>query len=74
MLKPKPFDQVQSEKLASAMEEVTKEPLARLNVDLPKSLHKAFKARAASNGVTISDLVRQWAIEYLSVSDGSAKS
>lgn len=66
MLKPKPFDQVQSEKLASAMEEVTKEPLARLNVDLPKSLHHDLKVRAAAEGVCISDLVRLWVTEYLS--------
>lgn len=66
MLKPKPLDQVRSEKLVSALEEVTKEPLTRLNVDLPKSVHQDLKVRAAAEGVCMSDLVRLWVIEYLS--------
>lgn len=73
MLKPKPIDQVLSEKLASAMEEVTKEDLKRLNADLPKSLHHDFKVKATADGVRMSDLVRLWVIEYLSKPAGVGK-
>lgn len=66
MLKAKPLEQDRNEKLASALEEVTKEPVVRLNVNVPQSLYRRLKVKAATDGVHISDLVNGWAQEYVS--------
>lgn len=66
MLKAKPVDQVRSEKLSSAMEEVTKEPLARLNVNISQSQYRALRKRAMENGISLTALVGQWVREYVS--------
>lgn len=66
MLKAKPIEQVRSDKLSSALEEVTREPLVRLNVNVPKSLYRELKAKAAIEDARITDLVRLWVKEYVS--------
>lgn len=66
MLKAKPLEQDRSEKLASALEEVTKEPMVRLNVNVPQSLYRKMKVKAATDGVHLSDLVNRWTREYVS--------
>lgn len=66
MLKAKPLEQDRNEKLASALEEVTKEPVVRLNVNVPQSLYRKMKVKAATDGVHLSDLVNKWAREYVS--------
>lgn len=66
MLKAKQLEQDRSEKLTSAIEEVTKEPMVRLNVNVPQNLYRKLKVKAATDGVHLSDLVNQWAQEYVS--------
>lgn len=66
MLRAKPVDQVRSEKLNAAMEEVTKEPLSRLNVNIPQSQYRALRKKAMENGISLTVLVGQWVSEYVS--------
>ena len=48
-----------------ALQEVTKEPMKRLNVNLPESVLKQFKAQAAMEGKDMSELVKGWIEAYL---------
>ena len=45
--------------------DVTKEPLKRLNVNLPESVMKQFKAKAVMEGKDMSELVSRWIDDYL---------
>lgn len=49
-----------------ALQEVAKEPMKRLNVNLPESLLREFKVKAAGEGRDMSSLVGEWVREYLS--------
>ena len=49
-----------------ALQEVAKEPMKRLNVNLPESLLREFKGKAAGEGRDMSSLVGEWVREYLS--------
>jgi predicted DNA binding CopG/RHH family protein len=49
----------------AAIADVTKEPLKRLNVNLPESVMKQFKAKAAMEGKEMSELVSGWINQYL---------
>jgi hypothetical protein len=49
----------------AAIADVTKEPLKRLNVNLPESVMKQFKAKAAMEGKDMSELVAGWIGTYL---------
>ena len=49
----------------AAIADVTKEPLKRLNVNLPESVMKQFKAKAAIEGKEMSELVNLWISTYL---------
>jgi predicted DNA binding CopG/RHH family protein len=49
----------------AAIADVTKEPLKRLNVNLPESVMKQFKAKAAMEGKEMSALVNGWINQYL---------
>ena len=49
----------------AAIADVTKEPLKRLNVNLPESVLKQFKAKAAMEGKEMSELVNLWISSYL---------
>lgn len=49
----------------AAITDVTKEPLKRLNVNLPESVMKQFKAKAAMEGKDMSELVNGWILEYV---------
>lgn len=49
----------------AAIADVTKEPLKRLNVNLPESVMKQFKAKAAMEGKEMSALVNEWITQYL---------
>ena len=49
----------------AAIADVTKEPLKRLNVNLPESMMKQFKAKAAMEGKEMSELVNGWINQYL---------
>ena len=50
----------------AAIADVIKEPLKRLNVNLPESVMKQFKAKAAMEGREMSELVNGWIGDYLS--------
>ena len=50
----------------AAIADVTKEPLKRLNVNLPESVMKQFKAKAVMEGREMSELVNSWIGDYLS--------
>jgi len=49
----------------AAIADVTKEPTKRLNVNLPASVMKQFKAKAAMEGKEMSALVNEWINHYL---------
>lgn len=49
----------------AAIAEVGKEPLKRLNVNLPESVMKQFKAKAALEGKEMTELVNAWIKAYL---------
>lgn len=68
MLKAKLSGQRRPDKLSDALQEVIREPEVRLNVNMPRSLYQALKAKAAQDGVGISHLVKLWVNEYLSKS------
>ena len=50
----------------AAIADVTKEPLKRLNVNLPESVMKQFKAKSVREGKGMSELVNGWIGDYLS--------
>ncbi len=50
----------------AALKEVTKEPTARLNANIPESLYRQLKIKAAEDDIKINDLVIEWVNEYLS--------
>lgn len=56
-----------TEQKAAAIADVTKEPMKRLNVNLPASVMKQFKAKAVLEGKDMSELVNGWIAEYLYV-------
>lgn len=49
----------------AAIADVTKEPVKRLNVNVPESVLKQFKAKAVLEGKDMSELVNGWIGEYL---------
>ena len=49
----------------AAIQEVTKEPMKRLNVNIAESKLMQFKAKSASEGKDMSTLIHQWIGEYL---------
>lgn len=51
----------------AALQEVKKESMKRLNVNIPESKLKAFKAKAASEGLEMSTLVHKWIDKYMSI-------
>ena len=48
-----------------ALADVTKEPMHRINIEIPKSAFKELKAKAAMQGTTITSLYKVWVFEYL---------
>lgn len=66
MLKPKTRrDREDSQGKAAAMEDVRKEPIKRLNANVPASIYQELQIKAAQDGRKINDLVNQWILEYL---------
>jgi predicted HicB family RNase H-like nuclease len=66
-LKAKPLGTVKSRnKLESALEEVSKEPTDRLNVNVPHSVYKQLKMKALEHETTVSELVNLWINKYIS--------
>ena len=55
-----------SEQKKQSLKEVQTEELARLNVNIPKSVHQKLKSKAAIDGTSINSLVSKWVKEYLS--------
>ena len=55
-----------SKQKEAAIQEVTKEPMKRLNVNIAESKLMQFKAKSASEGKDMSTLIHQWMDEYLS--------
>ena len=49
----------------STLKEVTKEPMKRLNVNIPESQLKQFKVKAITEGTDMSTLINQWINNYL---------
>jgi predicted DNA binding CopG/RHH family protein len=49
----------------AAIADVSKEPMKRLNVNLPESVMKQFKAKAVMEGLDMSELVNNWIKKYL---------
>ncbi len=48
-----------------ALEEVVKEEMKRLNVNVPASLLKGFKAKAALEGKEMSEVVKSFIEQYV---------
>lgn len=55
-----------SKQKEAAIQEVTKEPMKRLNVNIAESKLMQFKAKSASEGKDMSTLIHQWMDDYLS--------
>jgi hypothetical protein len=55
----------ETDQKTAAIADVTKEPLKRLNVNLPESMMKQFKAKAVMEGKDMSELVNRWILNYL---------
>jgi predicted DNA binding CopG/RHH family protein len=55
----------ETDQKTAAIADVTKEPMKRLNVNLPESVMKQFKAKAAMEGKEMSELVNLWISTYL---------
>ena len=55
----------ETDQKTAASADVTKEPLKRLNANLPESVMKQFKAKAAMEGKEMSELVNLWISTYL---------
>jgi len=67
MLKPKTRKtREDSEGKAAAIEDVRKEPVKRLNANVPASVYQQLQIKAAQEGRKINELVNTWIIEYLS--------
>ena len=49
---------------AQALEEVAKEEIKRLNVNLPASLLKAFKVKTAIEGKEMSEVIKTFIEQY----------
>lgn len=56
----------QSQGKKEALREVTKDETSRINANIPKSLHRRFKAKCAEEGASMSDLIEKWISEYMS--------
>jgi hypothetical protein len=54
-----------TEQKTAALAAVAREPLKRLNANLPESLMKQFKSKSALEGKEMSALVVGWIQEYL---------
>lgn len=50
---------------AQALEEVAKEEIKRLNVNLPASLLKAFKVKATLEGKEMSEVIKTFIEQYV---------
>lgn len=53
-----------SKHVESAHQASEKEPAIRLNVDIPESLHKSVKAKAAQDGKTMREVVLAFLTDY----------
>ncbi|MGO2136123.1 MAG: hypothetical protein ACTH3S_11915 [Marinobacter sp.] len=66
MLKPKTRrDREDNQGKAAALEDVRKEPIKRLNANVPASIYQELQIKAAQDGRKINDLVNQWILEYI---------
>lgn len=52
---------------AAALSDAAKEPTTRLNANIPNSLYRQLKIKAAGDDLTINDLVEQWVRDYVNV-------
>jgi hypothetical protein len=52
--------------IENALIAATEEDIKRINVNLPKSIYKKFKAKTNQNEISISSLIRQWVDDYIS--------
>jgi len=58
-----------SDQKTVALADVSKEPVKRLNVNVPESVFKQFKGKAAMDGKEMTELVNQWIQDYLRESE-----
>lgn len=64
-LKAKPLGGMSREKLDEVIKEVTKEPPERLNVNVPRSLYKAFKVKTAADDTSMTEMINRWIADYV---------
>ena len=55
-----------SKSKTEALAEVTKEKTIRLNANIPESIYKSLKIKAAQEDTNINELVLLWVNEYIS--------
>lgn len=68
MLKPKTRrNREDSVGKTDAIEDVRKEPMKRLNANIPESKYRELQIKAAQEGRKINELVNLWIDEYLSI-------
>jgi hypothetical protein len=58
-------DRHRSRNTEEAIEELTKEDLTGFHMQVPKTLHTAFKIKAASNGETMKSAVLRMILKYV---------
>lgn len=65
MLKSKQIGTRENANLEVAMSDLVREPLVRLNVNLPQSQYRAFRKKALENDVSVTTLVGRWVKAYV---------
>jgi hypothetical protein len=62
--RPTPQDNWVSGETAPPPATEKKEPIARLTLDLPKTVHTAFKVRCAAKEVRMLDVLRDYIVQW----------
>lgn len=65
MLKAKQIGARENANLEVAMSDLVREPLVRLNVNLPQSQYRALRKKALENDVSVTTLVGRWVKAYV---------
>lgn len=65
MLKAKQIGTRENANLEVAKSDLVKEPLVRLNVNLPQGQYRALRKKALENDVSVTALVGRWVRAYV---------
>jgi predicted DNA binding CopG/RHH family protein len=62
--KPSLDNWVETRQVEPAPTEPEPEKMKRMTIDVPESLHRAFKTKTSADGKQMADLVRAWIEDY----------